>query len=82
MNSLKLCAGLMLVLSVALCFTVAAWQKNRQELRVVTEANESVRKTLGEMTVAIAQKDKEVDRLSASPCSAGDKSHVLLSPAR
>jgi hypothetical protein len=71
----------MLLLSLALCLSVATWLRGRQELEAITAANESVRKTLGEMTVALADKDREIDRLSGSPCSTGEKPQVALGPA-
>jgi hypothetical protein len=42
-------------------------------LLVVTKANESLKKTLGEMTIAITAKDKEIDRLQRSACSGQEK---------
>jgi hypothetical protein len=70
----------MLLLSLALCLSVATWFRGRQELQAVTAANESVRKTLGDMTIALADKDKEIDRLSESPCSTGEKPQVAPGP--
>jgi hypothetical protein len=58
----------MLLLSAGLCVSVTKWVTDRQELRAVLAANQTVRKTLGEMTIAIAEKDKDIDRLSVSPC--------------
>jgi hypothetical protein len=37
----------------------------------VKTANESLRKDLGDMTVVIAAKDREIDRLANSPCDVG-----------
>lgn len=37
-------------------------------MQAITAANEQVRKTLGEMTVALADRDREIDRLSGSSC--------------
>lgn len=63
--------GVMVFLSLALCLSLATWWSSRQELQAITAANGSVRKTLGEMTIAMAEKDKQIDRLSALPCGAG-----------
>ena len=64
--------GAILFLSVALCFSVANWVRARQELQAVTAANESLRKTLGKLIIAIGEKDREIDRLTGSPCHAGE----------
>ena len=40
----------------------------RRELLSVTKANELLKKTLGDMTVAITAKDREIDRLRDSGC--------------
>jgi len=34
----------------------------------VTAANDSLRRSLGEMTIALTSKDKEIDRLEQTPC--------------
>jgi hypothetical protein len=55
------------------------WNGRRQlrsvehELQVVTGANEFLKKTLGDMTVAIASKDKEINRLQNSSCDSPPK---------
>jgi hypothetical protein len=68
--------GLMVFVSLALSFSAANWLKTRQELKVVTVANQSLRKTLGDMMVAIAEKDREIDWLARSACDAAEKSQV------
>ena len=68
--------GLILFFGLALCVSVATWLRTRQELRVVTGANLSLRKTLGDLTVAIVARDREIDRMVQSPCDAGEKSQV------
>jgi hypothetical protein len=68
--ALRICKGVMLFSSVALCLSVENWLRARQELRAVTAANESLRKTLGNMIVTIGEKDREIDRLAGSPCDA------------
>jgi hypothetical protein len=65
--------GLILFFSLALSLSVAAWLRSRRELRAETDANVSLRKTLGEMTIAIAGKDREIDRIAQSPCDAKEK---------
>jgi hypothetical protein len=67
--------GLTLFFALALGLSVATWLSARQKLQAVTVANTSLRKTLGEMAVAIAEKDREIDRLAAPPCNSG-KSQV------
>jgi len=67
------CKGLVVVLSVGLCVSVASWLNFRRELRVVTRANEFLRKTLGDMTIAIVQKDREIDRLEQASCNSQEK---------
>lgn len=60
--------AVVLALCLALAFSVATSWRDRQKLQAITAANQFVRKTLGEMMVAMADKDKEIDRLSKSPC--------------
>jgi len=38
------------------------WWRARQELQAVASANESLRKTLGDLTLAITEKDREMER--------------------
>jgi hypothetical protein len=69
LKKLHLVGGLALILSVA--FASYSWwqlQSARRELLAVTNANETLRKTLGEMAVAIAAKDKEINRLQHAVC--------------
>jgi hypothetical protein len=66
----------MLLLGLALIVVAVTWWKARQELRVVTEANVFVRKTLGDLTLAIAEKDRELDRLAKSPCNTSESSRL------
>lgn len=73
--------ALMLFLSLALIFSVATWWKARQELQIVAAANASVRKTLGDLTVAITEKDREIDRLTGSPCNTGETSRLRAGSA-
>jgi hypothetical protein len=63
--------GLLVLFSLALTFSVASARKSRQDVQAVTVANETLRKTLGEMTIAIAEKDRQIDRLTRSDCKAG-----------
>jgi hypothetical protein len=64
-----LVAGLVLLASL-----VVWWQSRRElnevrrELQAVTEANLFLKKTLGDMTIAITRKDKEIDRLEHAAC--------------
>ena len=62
--------GLVLFFALALSLSVANWLRVRQELQAVTVANEFLRKTLGDLTVAIAEKEREIDRLAGAPCDA------------
>jgi hypothetical protein len=73
--------GLILFFSLALSLSVATWSRARRELQAVTAANEFLRKTLGDLTIAIAEKDRELDRLAGFPCD-GEKSHKLVVPDR
>jgi hypothetical protein len=72
--------ALMLFLGLAVILAVGTWWRARQELRIVTEANASVRKTLGDLTVAITEKDREIDRLTRSPCNTGETSQLRSRP--
>jgi hypothetical protein len=61
--------GLALIFSFAVYFR-ARWEllAARRELVAVTTANEFLKKTLGDMTVAINAKDREIDRLENTGC--------------
>jgi hypothetical protein len=63
--------GLTLFLAVVLCISATTWLKGRQDLQTVTAANLSLRKTLGEMAVALTEKDREIDRLAVASCDSG-----------
>jgi hypothetical protein len=52
---------------------MSAW-RDRQELQKVTAANDFLRKSLGEITIAITAKDKEIDRLQQAGCEPADGS--------
>ena len=45
----------------------------RRELLSVTKANELLKKTLGDMTVAITAKEREIDRLRDSGCDGRER---------
>ena len=73
----RLHKGLILIagLGLAVIFSLAACLKARRELQVgrrellaVTTANEFLKKTLGEMTIAVTAKEKEIDRLEHAGC--------------
>jgi hypothetical protein len=70
--------GVILFFSVALCFSVENWLRSEQEMQAVTAANESLRKTLGKLIVAISEKDREIDRLSGPSCDVGDPVKPLI----
>ena len=61
-----------IALSIALLLSLAtSWKVQRdvdRELRIITGANELLRKTLGDLTVAITEKNKEIERLGNSSC--------------
>jgi hypothetical protein len=71
---------LTLIASLSLIFCVITFLRGSRELRtvrrellLVTEANELLKKTLGDMTVAITAKDREIDRLKNSGCDGQEK---------
>lgn len=71
--------GLTLAAGLALLASLAVWWHTRRELHVVrrelqtvSAANLFLKKTLGDMTVAITAKDKEIDRLERAPCNGQD----------
>ena len=76
MSRVKKC--LIMIVGLALIVPWGAWWKSQlalrsacRELRAVTRANESLRKALGDLTVVIVAKDREIDHLAHSPCEAG-----------
>jgi hypothetical protein len=56
------------VLGTALMLSMMSAWRDRQELQKVTAANDFLRKSLGEMTIAITAKEKEIDRLEQAGC--------------
>ncbi len=78
-------AGLLVLLSLAAWLnTMRQLNAARQEMAAVTSANELLRKTLGEMAIAITAKDRQIDRLEHSACSgqAKPKPGALKAPDR
>jgi len=57
--------GLTLMLAIA-----SSW-RDHEELQKVTAANDFLRKSLGEMSIAITAKQKEIDRLEQAGCPPG-----------
>lgn len=75
---------ILLVGGSALVFSLAfAWNARRElqvvrrELLALTTANEFLKSTLGEMTVAITTKDREIDRLQHSGCEGQEKARMV-----
>jgi hypothetical protein len=73
-----------LVVGLALLASLALWwqarrelDKVRRELQAVTEANLFLKKTLGDMTIAITGKDREIDRLEHAPCHGQEKATLF-----
>jgi hypothetical protein len=60
--------GLTSALALALAFSLATYWRASHALRTATSANEFLKKTVGEMAVAISAKDREIDRLIKVPC--------------
>jgi hypothetical protein len=50
----------------------------RRELVTATNANEFLKRTLGEMTIAITAKDRQIDSLQHSRCKVQDKAQPSL----
>jgi hypothetical protein len=61
--------GAICVLGLALTFSLVTYMGARRNLRMVTSANKFLKKTVGEMAVAISAKDREINRLTELPCS-------------
>ncbi|MGA2741371.1 MAG: hypothetical protein ABSG65_28535 [Bryobacteraceae bacterium] len=64
-----------LVAGFALLAALAVWWHARSEVDAVrrdlqaeTAANVFLRKTLGDMTIAMTGRDREIDRLEQAPC--------------
>jgi hypothetical protein len=74
------------VLGLAFILSFAdSWRTRRslsqmtQELHQITDANDGLRKTVGELTVAITQREQEIDRLHSLPCkSPQEEQHGLV----
>jgi hypothetical protein len=59
---------LILVFGSALILSMISAYRDRLELQKITAANDFLRKQLGEMTIALTSKEKEIDRLEQSQC--------------
>ena len=71
---LTLIAGLSLIFCVVTSLRASRELRAvRRELFLVTKANELLKKTLGDMTVAITAKDREIDRLRDSQCDGQER---------
>jgi hypothetical protein len=80
-----LIGGLTVLISLAFAWsTKRDLQSARRELLAVTKANEFLKKTLGEMPIAITAKDREIDRLWHSTCEGREKTQprVAVRPDR
>jgi hypothetical protein len=51
-------------------------------LQGVIVANDFLKKTLGEMTVTLTAKDREIDRLERSPCAGHEQRPTAARAAR
>ena len=77
-KSLILSGGWALVLSIAFGWeSKRGFPSARQELVAVTTANEFLKRTLSDMTIAITAKDREIDRLRQSACD-GQKARPVV----
>ena len=73
--------GLILIVGLALISSSAFYLKTRRDLQAarrellaVTTANELLKNALGDITVAITAKDREIDRLEHAGCVGQEKS--------
>jgi len=73
---------LALFLGMALGLFAVRCLKIRQELRAATAANTILRQTLSDLTAAIANKDREIDRMTEPPCGGKKEPRERLGPAR
>jgi hypothetical protein len=74
--------GLILFFSAALCLSITTWSGARRELRAVTAANESLRKTLGDLIVAMGERDREIERLAGFACDGGERRSAPAGPVK
>jgi hypothetical protein len=73
-KGLILAAGLVLIACLAVGVkSMLELQAVRRELLAVTTANEFLKKTLGDMAIAITAKEKEIDRLEHTGCGGQEK---------
>jgi hypothetical protein len=73
----------MILLSLALGWSASRdLQSARRELAAVTKANDFLKKTLSDMTIAISAKDREIDRLQQSNCPGGQEKAQPATPMR
>ena len=81
-KNLALIGGMALLLSLAFSWNARReLQSALRELQTVTKANEFLRNTLADMTVAITAKDREIDRLQHTACDGRGKAPIS-GPAR
>ena len=69
---------LTLLLALALIAVMVLWKRPQRDLQnevqALTNANTSLKETLGEMTVALTKKEKQIDDLREAPCHTGEPS--------
>lgn len=75
------------VLGLAFIFSFAdSWRTRRslsqmtQEVHQITDANDGLRKTVGELAVTITQREREIDRLHSLPCKSPEEEQHGLVP--
>ena len=68
-----------LALALSLIMSGRTQRELQQQLHTLTDANGVLRETLGNLTVAITQKDEEIDRLHTS-CSTQDQGRFNSRP--
>ena len=77
--------ALTILLAVALAVLAIFWKRPQREFQrqveALTKANATLKETLGEMTVAITKKEKQIDDLQQAPCGAGDRKSDSLPAA-
>jgi uncharacterized protein HemX len=77
-------AGLIVLFALALGVSVTNWVRAKQEMQEMTTSNITLRTTLGDLTHAISERDREIDDLEQRACNTEDKSKrgLGLAPQR
>ena len=70
---------LIVLISLGGSVMAVKWSTDKHELRAETAANVTLRELLDEMVIGMTEKQRQIDRLSQSPCGSPNKTEQTTS---